>query len=413
MKLTDEEKQMLDGEMGPAFRKSMEILVAMCEIYDAERMVRVASVHTPGCSVVVAGEAGVKFVEEMAKSVDAFAVLTTLNPGALDRNKWSELGLTEADRTLQNRLTLAYEKMGGVSIHTCTPYFIGNIPRKGEHVAWGESSAVIYANSVLGAKTNREGGPTALASAITGLTPAYGFHLDENRKGQLLVNLNVPIKGFYDYGNLGYHVGKIAADRVPVFTGISPEVTWDELKILGAALASSGAVALYHIVGVSPETPTLEAAFDGLKPSETYEIGQKELDAAAENLNRAPGKDVDWVFLGCPHTSIKEFAEIASLLDGKRLHNGVDLWVSSSVAVKAMADGMGYSRIIEDAGGLIVCETCPVLALSDRIAERKGYRSITTNSAKMAHYMPGQFNILTHYGSLKKCLEAAVSGHWE
>jgi phosphomecalonate degydratase large subunit len=412
MRLTDEEKKMLDGQYGPSVRKSMEILVALGDIYDAEQMVPVASTHMPGSSIVVAGEAGLRFVEEMSEHVGRLAAFTTLNPSAMDRAQWKELSLREEEVEPQFRLTRAYEKMGAISCHTCTPYFIGNIPRLGEHVAWGESSAVAYANSVLGARTNREGGPSALASAVTGRTPAYGYHLDSNRKGHLLVKVTRPIKGFFDYGNLGYHVGAIAGDRVPVFLGISPRATPDELKILGAALASSGAVALYHAVGVTPEARTLEEAFGGAPRGESLEIGDQELAQAAQKLNKAKTSTVDWVFLGCPHISIQEFGEIAALLEGKRLHNGVDLWVSSSPATKALSDIMGYSEIIEATGARIVCETCPVLALTGSIAERKGFTCITTNSAKMAHYMPGQFNILSHYGSLSQCIEAAMSGQW-
>ena len=413
MQLTDDEKRMLDGDRGPAVRKSMEILVALGEIYDADRMIPVQSVHMPGSSIVVAGEAGSSFVEEMSATVERFVAFTTLNPCAIDRAQWEMLNLREEEVEPQLRLTRAYEKMGAISCHTCTPYLIGNVPRLGEHVAWGESSAVAFANSVLGARTNREGGPTALASAITGRAPAYGFHLEENRRGHLLVEVTTPINGFYDFGNLGYFVGNIAQEKIPVFTGIPARVTLDQLKILGAALASSGAVAFYHVVGITPEAHTVEQAFGGNPPKTKLQVGRKELSQTAEKLSKARTSTVDWVFLGCPHISIQEFAEIAALLAGKRVNKGVDLWVSSSVAVKALADIMGYGAIIESTGARIVCETCPVLALTGSIAERKGFQSITTNSAKMAHYMPGQFNILPHYGTTQQCINAAISGRWK
>lgn len=284
MRLTDEEKRMLDGGQGTAVCKSMEILVALGEIYDAERMVPVQSVHMPGSSIVVAGEAGTSLVEEMSASVERFAAFTTLNPCAIDRAQWQALALREEEVEPQLRLTRAYEKMGGISCHTCTPYFIGNVPRMGEHIAWGESSAVAYANSVLGARTNREGGPSALASAITGRAPAYGFHLDENRRGHLLVEVATAIQRFYDYGNLGYYVGTIAQEKVPVFAGIPPSATPDELKILGAALASSGAVALYHAVGVTPEAHTLEQAFGGTPPTTRLEVGRKALEVHSKSF---------------------------------------------------------------------------------------------------------------------------------
>ena len=413
MRLTDDEKGMLNGRDGPAVRKSMEILVALGDIYDAECMIPISSVHMPGASIVATGEAGLHFVEEMAADGRRFSAFTTLNPCAIDRNKWRELSLRDDEVAPQFRLTRAYEKMGAVSCHSCTPYFIGNLPHFGEHIGWGESSAVAYSNSVLGARTNREGGPSALAAAVTGRVPAYGFHLPRNRKGHLLIEVTVPIQGFFDYGNLGYYAGAIAHDRNPVFLGIPPTATADELKILGAALASSGAVALFHAVGVTPEARTLEEAFGGAPPGDKIEVARKELAQVDEKLNTARTSNVDWIFLGCPHISIQEFAEIAGLLDGKRIKSGVDLWVSSSPATKALSDIMGYSQIIEKAGARIVCETCPVLALTSQISERKGFTCITTNSAKMAHYMPGQFGIMSHYGTLSKCIEAACRGRWE
>ncbi len=413
MYLSDNEKKMLDGEHGRSVRKAMEILTALGEIYDAQKMVPISSVHMPGSSIVVAGESGLKFAEEMSAGIDRLAVFTTLNPNALDEKRWRELKITQDEAALQLRLTEVYKKMGALACHNCTPYFIGNISRLGQHLAWGESSATVFANSVMGAKTNREGGPSALACAITGLAPAYGYHLDHNRKGQLLINFSGTIHGSYEYGQLGYYVGSLAGDRIPVFTGIPPSVTLDELKYLGSALASSGAVALYHVVGVTPEAPTLEAAFQGDTPTEVYNIGKQDIAKVDQKLNNAPGNTVDWVYLGCPFISIQEYAYIASLLKGKKLNSGVDLWVATSESVYIMAKTMGYADIVESAGARNICSICPVLTFADKIAQRNNFHSITTDSAKMAHYMPGQFNILTRFGSTRRCIEAAVSGYWE
>ena len=351
MHLSDQEKQMLDGKRGKAVRKAMEILTAVGEIYEAERMIPVNSAHISGANIIVTGEAGARFVEETSSGVDSLVAFTTLNPSSIDRKRWRDLAMPEAEVEKQIRLTRAYEKMGAISCHSCTPYLVGNLPRPGEHVAWCESSAVSYANSVLGARTNREGGPTALASAITGRTPAFGLHLDENRRGHLLVEVTSPIKGFFDYGNLGYYVGAIAQDKNPVFTGIPPDVTIDELKSLASAMASSGAVALFHIVGVTPEARTLEQAFAGGGPEITIQAGPKEMKKAEDKLSMAAGSDVDWIYLGCPHLSVQEFGEIAALLHGKRVHEGVELWACSSPAIKIQADYMGYTAAIEAAGG--------------------------------------------------------------
>lgn len=413
MRLSDQEKQMLDGGRGDAVRKAMEILMAMGEIYGAERMVPVNSAHISGANINVTGDAGARFVEETAAGVDRLVAYTTLNPSSIDRRRWRDLAMPEAEVLKQQGLTKSYEKMGAISCHSCTPYLVGNLPRLGEHVAWCESSAISYANSVLGARTNREGGPTALASAITGRTPDYGLHLDENRGGHLLVEVKAPIKGFFDYGNLGYFVGSIAQDKNPVFTGIPPDVTIDELKSLASALASSGAVALFHIVGVTPEARTLEQAFSQGPPETTIEVGARELQQAEERLSMAAGSDVDWIYLGCPHLSVPEFGEIAALLKGKRISDKVELWACSSPAIKIQADFMGYTEVIEEAGAKVVTETCPVITFSRAICQNKGFKSITSNSAKVAHYMPGQFDILAHYGDTAKCISAALSGRWE
>ncbi len=232
---------MLDGEKGYPIQKAMQILVALGESFGAEKMLEVSSIHMPGASIVVAGEAGTKFVEEMQLKGGEFSAYTTTNPAAIDSSQWAELGIDEGDARLQTRLTRAYEMMGAVACSTCTPYFLGNVPRLGEHIAWGESSAVAFSNSVLGARTNREGGPSALAAALTSRVPAYGFHLKDNRHGTLLIRVAVPLKGVTDYGTLGYFAGAIAKQDTPVFTGIPLDVGLDELKALSAALASSGA----------------------------------------------------------------------------------------------------------------------------------------------------------------------------
>lgn len=412
MNLNDYEKRMLDGKEGYPKRKAMEILVTLGEGFRAKKMLEINSVHMPGASIVVAGEAGTKFVEEMYNKGGSFCAFTTTNPGAIDMEKWKELGIDEEDAEVQTRLTKAYEKMGAVTCGTCTPYFLGNIPRKGEHVAWGESSAIAFANSVLGARTNREGGPSALAAALTGRVPAYGLHLDENRLGKIHVEVETEINGVTDYGTLGYYVGSIAKQDIPVFEGILKNVSNDELKGLGAALASSGAVALFHVVGVTPEATSIKDAFGGNKPDYVLNFGVKEKEATEALLNKEKSGDVDWVVIGCPHASIKEFYDIAKALSGRKIKDGVAFWVCTSLPIKAMAERMGYTKVITDAGGIIVCDTCPVLLPARKLAEKMNYKSVTTNSAKMANLTAGQFGLFSRYGQLEQVVDAAVKGIW-
>lgn len=412
MKLTPEEEKMLEGEMGYPVQKGMEILYQLGQIYDAEKMIQVENVHMPGSSVVVAGNAGTKFVEQMAEKKGTFKAMTTLNTSAIDFDAWQELGFEAATHDMQMRLTTAYKKMGALPCHTCTPYLIGNTPRVGEHVAWGESSAIAFVNSILGARTNREGGPSAIAAALTGRVPAYGFHLQENRWGNYLVNVRAPLNEVVDYGSLGYYVGKIVKSKVPVFTGIPQNVSMDELKMLGAALASSGSVALFHIVGITPEAPTLDAAFGPNSPEQTIEFGVEQLREARQSLNKNAGQEVSMVVLGCPHLSISELEAVAKKLINKKIKEGVRLWIITAQPNKAYAERCGFAEIIRAAGGELVSDTCPILAPMTEVRAKFPIHSIATNSAKLAHYAPGQWALPTHYGTLDQCIDAALIGRF-
>jgi len=412
MFLTDEEAAMLNGEKGPAVKKAMEILVALGESFGAERLVAVNNVHMAGSSVLVAEEAGTRFVEDIRTQGGNFVTRVTTNPTAVDPTQWEAIGIPESDSLLQTRLTDAYAGMGANTCNTCIPYLVGNSPRFGEHMAWGESSAVVFANSVCGARTNREGGPSGLASALTGRTPEYGFHLKENRYGKFLIKVDVPLNDMTDYGTLGFFAGKIAGQDTPVFTGIPASPTLEELKALSAALAASGAVSMFHAVGVTPEAPTLEEAFGGGEPQKVHVFGAAEKEQAEAALNKEPSDHVDWILVGCPNASVQEIREVADALQGKKVHKDVSLWVTTAGAMYAMADRVGYIRTIEEAGGVVVRETCPFLARSRVIAPKKGYKTLTTNSAKMAFYAPGQFGLPAHYGNLDRVMKAAINGVW-
>lgn len=412
MHLTDEEKAILDGKQGDSKRKCLELLITLGEIYDAERLLNVSSVHIPGAFILGIGDAGLRFVEEMGENETRVPVYATTNPSSMPSKAIKGLGLTRKQIEDQAKLTKAYERMGIYVCNTCTPYLIGNLPKAGEHISWGESSALAYANSVIGARTNREGGPTALASAITGKTPFYGYHIDSNRKATVLVKVKKELHRATAYGTLGYFAGKLIEKGVPAFEGIAPDATADELKMLSAAVASSSAVALFHVIGVTPEALTLEQAFRGGKPESTIEYGSFQEEQTAQLLTKAESDEVQWVVLGCPHASIQEFREIARLLDGKRINPDVIMWVNASVPIAEYARRLGYAQIIERAGGRIVCETCPVHTPSQVFAKRHGIHTITTNSAKLAHYAPGQFGLLPHYGDIERCILGAISGRW-
>src|SRR5271157_629355 len=252
MFLTKEEEQMLSGERGEGVRKAMEIVVALGKIYDAEKLVEVGSVQVSGVSYKNLGDAGIEFLEDWAAKGGRITVKTTLNPAGMDLENWRKLGFKEEFARKQLKVMDAFRKMGIPSTCTCTPYLIGNVPKFGEHIAWGESSAVAFANSVIGARTNREGGPSALAAAICGRTAAYGFHLDENRKADFDFDVRCDVKGFEDFGALGNMIGKIVKNKVPYVRGLKKSDR-DKLKVFGASMAASGAVALWHAEGITPE----------------------------------------------------------------------------------------------------------------------------------------------------------------
>jgi Uncharacterized conserved protein len=402
MYLTDEEKSMLNGEQGEIKQKCMKVLVTLGEIYGAKGMLKINSVHSPGVSYRVTGDAGLNYVKD-ASAKCCFVVPTTLNNVGIDMHDWETIGFDPEFAHKQIELSEAYKNMGAIMSNSCIPYLCGNIPMKGEHVAWGESSAIAFVNSVLGARTNREGGPTALAAAVTGRVPEYGLHLDENRKGDCLFKVNIELKSDTDYASLGYYAGAIAGKGIPVFTGIENRPTIENLKALGAVLASSGAVALYHIVGITPEAPTVKAIID--KDVPVYTFGVKEYAQAFEKFNYAGA--VDFVVFGCPHASIQEIKMIVSLVRGKKVK--AETWICTSRQIKDLAAQMDYLQVLEDAGIMIVCDTCPVLCPTlDR-----GYKNVVTNSGKMAHYIRGLWNLKSRLAQVEDCIKAAVDGRLE
>jgi hypothetical protein len=269
----------------------------------------------------------------------------------------------------------AFRKMGIVTTATCTPYLAGNLPRFREHIAWSESSAVSFSNSVIGARTNREGGPSALAAAICGLTPNYGLHLDENRRPDVIIKVDATLQFNADFGALGYHVGKLVKNKIPYFKGIR-DANSDQLKALGAAMAASGAVAIYHAEGLTPEASLMET-----KGLETLEVSQSELNQTYDKLNT--GEIPDIVILGCPHASLREISSLAGKLEGKTLTKPI--WICTSRVMKETAERLGHVETIESAGGKVVADTCMVVSP----IEEMGYSTTGVNSGKAANYLPG------------------------
>ena len=376
MYLTREQEKMLNGEHGGIIERMMRLLVRLADIYNADKMIPIGSAQIAGVSYKSIGDPGLEFLEDMAGKGAKVRVLSYLNPAGMDMVQWKALGFSEDFAKKQIRIMDAFQKMGIVVSATCTPYLAGNLPRYREHIAWSESSAVSFANSVIGARTNREGGPSALAAAICGLTPNYGLHLDENREPNVLVNVEAKLEYQSDYGALGYTVGKLVKNKIPFFRGIPDNVDTDQLKSLGAAMAASGAVALYHVENVTPDADKVNK--NGL---EKITITDEDLREAYEKLNT--GENPDIIIIGCPHASIREIRRIADKLQGKKVRK--PLWICTSRVVRDLAEKIGLLDVIEKAGANIVADTCMVVAP----IEKMGYKTTAVNSGKAANYLPG------------------------
>ncbi len=365
MHLTKEEELILAGEYGYPLQKAMEILVALGEIYGADRLIPIKSAQIAGVSYKNLGQAGVEFLRDWADAGAKVSVYTTLNPAGIGDEDFMEK---------QKEVLEIYRKMGVEITSTCTPYYGANLPKFGDHIAWSESSAVSFANSVIGARTNREGGPSSLAAAIVGKTPNYGLHLDENRKATVIVDVQTNMRGFLDYGLLGYHLGKALGSDVPYIRGIKPERI-EYLKELGASMAATGSVALYHVERETPEYKN--AVVDKL---EKISVEKRDLDEIRERFNSGWDK-IDLILIGCPHVSLQEVKEIAELLRMRGKPLKIPLYITASRAVKALADSLGYTEIIERYNGRILPDSCLVVS-----PIKEWFNGIATNSGKSAFY---------------------------
>ena len=387
MFLTKEEERMLNGERGEAAQKAMEILVALGKIYGAEKMIPVSSVQVAGVSYKTMGDAGLEFIEEFACMGAKVKVPTFINPAGMDKMRWKEMGVPEEFAQKQIRLMNAYESMGITPTYTCAPYHIGIRPKLGEHVAWSESNAVSFANSVLGARTNREGGPSALAAAITGRTPEYGLHLDENRIANVLVKVKTDVSTRFMYGALGALVGKMVKGKIPAFEGLenANDIT---MKYLGAAMAASGSVALYYIKDGTPEWKLKE-------DYETIEVDNKMIKETIENMNTT--EDTEIITIGCPHASLEEIEEVANLIKEGGMKK---VWVFTARKIYEKALEKGYVKTIENKGGKVFADTCMVVAPLYEM----GIRRTGVNSGKAAKYLPSFNKQKIKYDNIKKLL---------
>ncbi len=406
--LSKTDRAMLDGKHDAASQLAMSILIRMATVWSARELMDITAAHID--STIYIGEAGLEFAERLAGLGARVAVPTTLNVSGLDEHHWQEWAVPRDWAAKAHRQMVAYQSMGCEPTWTCAPYQTNLRPAFGQQIAWGESNAIVFANSVLGARTERYPDLLDICCAITGRVPAVGLHLTENRAGQILFNLiDVPIKlqesdAFYPV--LGHLLGKVAQDRIPVVQGLEFRPSEDQLKALGAGAASSGAVALFHLVGITPEAPNLEAAFQERSPSKTIQIYLEDLCKARAELTTAQGEQLDMVVLGSPHFSLQEFKQLARLLQGRRIHPQVSFLVTTSRVMAALAEKAGYMDTLRSFGGKVTVDTC-ILATPMLPPDIK---LLMTNSAKYAYYAPGLLDAQVTFGSLEDCVQSAVNG---
>jgi predicted aconitase len=405
VKLTQDEKDLLSGKKGEIVAKLMDLLVKMGDARGAEEMVDVYSVHASTVILEFTGYPGVELMEEVRDTGVKFKAFTTVDPISIDIEDWKTLGLSKDYAELQLRSVKAFGECGGVGEYTCTPWLVGNVPRRGQHAAWVETSAVIFANSMLGARTNRHVDPSALAVAICGKTPKYGFHLDENRRGEILVEVKTELSGVVDYTALGAYVASKFGPKVYVFEGIPQGVTMESLIRMSSAMSTWGNVAMYHVVGVTPDAPTREAAFGGNKVQEHLVVGRKELDTIFDQFPRAK-KGKKLVVIGCPHCTLVDLQKIAGLIDGKKIHESVDFWVLSSRTNKILAKANGWLESIERAGGRVVADMCWFCSPSLDFFK---FESVATDSAKAAITARQRKRVST-LASTEDCIDIAIKG---
>jgi predicted aconitase len=410
VRLSDRDQALLAGAAGPASQLAMRIVVELARLAGAAELIDVASAHIDGC--LYHGQAGLDFAERLLRDGAAVRVPTTLNVASLDLLHPDRFRGDPETAGAARRLMDAYVAMGCRPTWTCAPYQLPERPGFGEHVAWAESNAIVFANSVLGARTDRYGDFIDICAAVTGRVPNAGLHQSDRRRGQLVFDVHGLPDPLLDqellYPLLGHLVGARSGKLVPVVDGLPAGVDEDLLKALGAAAASSGEVGLVHVVGSTPEAPTLAEALQHRRPVELVDVTPAMVRAARDQLTTA-GTSQDrlvGVNVGTPHFSVAEFGQLVTLLAGRSIHPGVECYASTSRHVLARIEALGWLASLETAGVRLVVDTCTYV--TSILEDTAGV--VMTSSAKWAWYAPGNLGVRVVLGSLRECVESAVEG---
>ena len=399
---------MLHGDFGPASQMAMRILSTMANVYSATKLLDIESAHIDGC--LYHGQSGLDFAERLVAGGAQIRVPTTLNVGAIDLLHPEQFQGSVDLAQRATRLMQAYQQMGCNPIWTCAPYQAMHRPAFGSQIAWAESNAIVFANSVLGARTNRYGDFIDICAAITGRAPAVGLHLTKNRRGQIVFELgNIPQDLLHEdvfFPVLGYFVGANSQNQIPVIVGLPPETTEDQLKALGAAAASSGAVALFHAVGITPEAPTLADACHHHLPEAKITVTMANIRATLGKLATVPDGRIQVVALGSPHFSLHEFEKLLPLVEQYPPHPSVDFIVCTNRLALVALQKRGWLAQLRAAGVRVIVDTCVVVT---PIVRGNG-GVLMTNSGKFAHYSPGNIGLEVIFGSLEECVRSAAEG---
>ena len=405
IELTAHDRALLDGSQGKAAQVAMQIVLRMAHIQGAKYLVDITQAHIDGC--IYTGPASLRFAQQLVAWGAKVRVPTTLNSISVDQRRWRELGIDPALGVPASELGDAYMAMGAQLSFTCAPYLLDSAPKAGEQIVWAESNAVVYANSVLGARTLKYPDYLDICIALTGRAPLIGCHLEDQRKARLHIEVP-PLSNLDDsfYPLLGYHIGALAGSRIPLVSGLQQQhPNLDDLKAFGAAFATTSAAALFHIAGVTPEALDPTRVIDG--PLPVLKLSLEELRLSWQELNSARDARVDVVSLGNPHFSLSEFARLASLCQGRHRHPDVVLAITCGRTVLEQARVAGYIAVIEAFGAVIVSDTCWCM-LGEPVIPPAA-RNLMTNSGKYAHYAPGLVGRKVHFASLAECVDAACS----
>lgn len=423
VRLTEYEQKMLKGEMGEFKQKALEFIVKYAQVLGAEELCEItrATLFIGAQHYLDCFETG-DYEENFAKfyfSSDKKTKIENVSENCICQTCVAACDIFDYETTHiskeffdKNNKYLEITKKAGVSlVNSCTPYYVGWIPLMGEHFVTTESSNTIMSNSVFGAYGNSDGIEAAVCSAICGRSPLWGNHIKENRYGTVVFDIQCNSDTVYDWDIIGYTIGRyLPHNEKPIISGDFKRPNINKLRQCFSALATASSAEICHVVGITPEAPTLESALGGKSPLKTIKITDIEFEESVKMICDSGSGEVDYVNIGCPHLALDELREIALYIEEKRVKEDVELWIWTDYATKEMANVNGYTKIIEDTGAHVLTDSCPVVMKKE---SHKHAKAMVMNGAKQAHAIKAQTKVKVYFGDIYKCIDAAISGRWE